>query len=86
MLVDSFCQAYHWSFSDALKLTMPQIVMLNHAAWVNAEKAGLHKHDDRQGRPSKSALRDEEDPVITSGKRMSELTSDEIFGYFNQQD
>lgn len=36
--MDNLCQAYHWRIEDVFKLTMPQIIMLSHAAWVNHER------------------------------------------------
>jgi hypothetical protein len=38
-VVSSLCEAYHWTLAEAMKLTMPQIIMLNHASWVNRENA-----------------------------------------------
>lgn len=46
ILVDQLCQAYHWTFAEAMKMTMPQIIMLNHAAHVNAKRMGLDRDED----------------------------------------
>lgn len=75
-MVDQLCQAYHWSLKDALHITMPQMIMLNHASWVNAKRAGLDR-----GTSGESA-EEEKDPIVHGKKRLSEMTSDDYAGYY----
>ena len=85
-MVDTLCQNYHWTLTEAMRLTMPQIFMLNHAATVNSkrmdERIERKKAAEEKAKKGK-ALRDERDPVIPSlGKRLSECTSEEIASQF----
>jgi hypothetical protein len=68
--VDQLAQAYHWSLDQILELTMPQILMLNHAAWVSAERR----------RPLKEGEFTHE-PTIR-GKKLEEATTDEWVDYY----
>lgn len=38
MMIHSLCSGFHWSYEQAKSLTLPQIIMLNHAAWVSHER------------------------------------------------
>jgi hypothetical protein len=67
-MVDQLCQAYHWPFEAAMKMTMPQIILLNHASWVN---------NKRYETPDK-----EEDRPVHNGKKVDEMNSDELLGYY----
>jgi hypothetical protein len=51
---------------------MPQIVMLNHAAWVNGKRM-----ERRTGTGSK-----EDSEIVYNGKRLEELNSDELTAYY----
>lgn len=86
MLIDSLCQAYHWTLPDAFRLTLPQVLMLNHAAKVNGlrmDEQIERKKVDREKEEAEQKKRDERDPIIPHlGKRISECTSDEIAGQF----
>lgn len=78
MLIDGLCQAYHWSFADAKKLTIPQIIMMNHAAHINNLRS-----DERVAAKEVSKGDDENDPIVWQGKRASELTPEEQMIYFS---
>lgn len=60
-----------------MKMTMPQIIMLNHAASVNAKKSGL----DRL-----SSDKPDDNDVVTVGgkhKRLSEMDSKDYAEYYS---
>ena len=61
--------AYHVPLAEAMKLTLPQILMLNHAAWVNYERA-KSRHEDAP----------EEIPTY-NGKPLEDCNSDEWTAY-----
>jgi hypothetical protein len=68
-----------------MKLTLPQLIMYNHASWVNNErsekrsKAKAEKEKQQQNVPS---LNESDDPVVYKGKRLSELTTNEYRSYW----
>jgi hypothetical protein len=37
-MIDQLCQGYHWSFQEAMSLTLPQVILLGHAAWANDKR------------------------------------------------
>lgn len=47
------CEAYHWTLDEAKSLTMPQIIMWNHAAFVNKERSDI-RWDMKRAREEKS--------------------------------
>lgn len=59
-------------------MTMPQILMLTHASWVNGKRMGVkaEPEDLSEVDPAKVG-----DPVVFKGKRLSELTTDEFMDY-----
>ena len=69
-----------------MRLTLPQIFLLNHAAHVNSKRMDERIERDRKAKEKAEkaqARRDEQDPIIPGlGKRMSECTSDEIASQF----
>jgi hypothetical protein len=54
---------------------MPQIVMLNHASSVNYKRSELRRKT--------TSDKEESDPVVMNGKRVSELNTDEMDAYLN---
>lgn len=58
--------------------TMNQIVMLNHAAWVNSKRMDARMKKDKDAEP------DGDDPVVWHGKRLSEMTTDEWQMYYSE--
>lgn len=70
-----------------MHLTLPQILMLNHAAKVNSLRMDERIEKDRVKKDKadkEKEKRDKLDPVIPSlGKRMSECNSDEIASQFS---
>jgi len=60
--------------------SVPQIIMLNHAASVNADRA--KQRSERRSRKEKE--QDATDPVVMNNKRLSELTSEEMASYYSQ--
>ena len=61
-----------------MRLTMPQILMLNHAAWVNSKRSKIRSQRDVSQNNSAS-MSDEEE--VFNGKPVSELSSDEMAAY-----
>lgn len=76
-MVDSLCQSYHWSFRDTLRLTLPQMIMVNHAAHVN------HLRVEARVK-SKQVARDKESQMW-HGKHISELNTDEYLSYLSSE-
>lgn len=74
-MVEQLCQAYHWTLGEAMRLTVPQIVMLGHAAWVNYKRSGLDKDDDGPKDVSVS--------VNGRSKNLSEMNSDDYMKYYS---
>jgi hypothetical protein len=66
-----------------MRLTLPQIFMLNHAATVNAARAE-ERAEWKSKQKERKAKSEENDPVMpgTGGKRLSKCTSEEIAGQF----
>lgn len=60
-----------------MQLTVPQILMLSHAAKVNHERLKERIERDKKEEERKKEL-DRKDPIQTNGKRLSECTMDEI--------
>lgn len=61
-----------------MKLTLPQIVMINHGSRINAQQG-----EERRNRKSSiQKKKDETDPIVKNGKRMSEMTSEEQASYW----
>jgi hypothetical protein len=69
-----------------MRLTLPQIFMLNHAAHVNSQRMDERMEQDKIRKEKEEAakvLRDQRDPIIPAlGKRMSECNSEEIASQF----
>lgn len=82
------CQNYHWSLDEATHLTLPQIFMMNHAAWVNSKRMDERIERDKTGpkrRATATQVQDDNDPIIPEvGKRLSECTSEEIASQFTR--
>lgn len=58
---------------------MPQILILNHAAWVNSERM-----KSKLNKPKDIAITvDTKDPIVMNGKRMSQLNSEELSAYYS---
>lgn len=72
-MVDMFAQAYHWTLPDIAKLSYIQVILLNHAAVHN--KKVLDKRIEAGDVSDREALAT---APLVNGKRMDELTSDEI--------
>ena len=70
--MDQLAQAYHWPLEKILDLTMPQILMLNHAAWASAERR----------RPIKNKDDVEHHVPIKGCKKLEEATTDELIDYY----
>lgn len=72
VMVDQFCQAYHWSLKDVLKLTMPQIIMLSHAGHCNYQRI---KTDTGETKTGSYKLDD-------NGNFIDQMSSDELTKYY----
>ena len=87
MLIDNLCQGYHWTLPEAMRLTLPQIFMLNHAATVNSKRMDerIERDKIKKAKEDKAKeLRDKNDPIIPKlGKRLSECSSEEIASQFS---
>ena len=87
-------QAYHIPLHEAMALTVPQIVMLNHGALVNRKRGEeqfkreqAQKKSDKPVAPSSTGRYDphkeDTNPVVTDdGRRVSDLNTDEFNAYF----
>lgn len=73
-MIDSLCQNYGWSYQETMRMTLPQIVMLNHAATVNAKRVEI--------RVKAKSNKDKQDPVVHNNKRLSELDSNDMASYY----
>lgn len=89
MFVDSLAQAYHWSFEDMKSLTLPQLLLMNHAAEVNRKRADeTHERKKKREELRKQQKEKEElkNPWIEEfGKRFDEMDSDEQLEYFRMK-
>lgn len=77
-MVHNLCSNYGWSFDQAIKMTLPQIIMLNHFAWVQQERADrkyAHKQEV-DGDDLRFA-----NPIAVNGKRVKELSDEEMTNY-----
>lgn len=87
-------QAYHIPLHEAMALTLPQIVMLNHGALVNRKKGEEQfKRDQarKKDKPAEQAKptghydphKEDTNPVVMDdGRRVKDLTTDEFNMYF----
>lgn len=76
-LVHSLMSAYHIPLREAVSMTLPQIIMLNHASWCESK--------DTESRMKESKEREDKDPVLPEmgGKRMSEvMNNDALLGSY----
>lgn len=64
-----------------MKMTMPQLIMLNHAAWVNYKRMES-RSEAKTTENKRQAERDEKDPIVFKGKRMSEMDSLDMQQYY----
>lgn len=78
-MIDQLCQAYHWTMGEAMSLTMPQIIMLNHAASVNSKRM-----EQRMKRKHTTTDNQEGYEPVYNGKTLDEMTSDEMVQYYAQ--
>jgi hypothetical protein len=59
-----------------MSLTLPQIILYNHASHVNHTNA-----ERRYEAKNKKEDKGEENPVVLNGKRADELSGDEMMSY-----
>jgi hypothetical protein len=79
ILVDQLAQSYRWSKDEIFALTMPQLIMLNHASWVSSKRSA--PTDD----PSKSTAPSDPTVVVNGqSKPFSSLTEDELDAYYGK--
>ena len=76
-MVDQLCQCYSWSFQDVMKLTLRQIVLLNHAAHVNSERMKA-----RTGAGSTAAA--QPDKKVFMGKSLEQMSSVDMSLYYKE--
>lgn len=88
-MVCSFAEAYHWSLRDIFNLTMPQIIMINHAAYINGKRFDAKMNKDRggrstgevydaQGQPREKTVQEKwgKDPIIGGNTKLSDISTD----------
>lgn len=83
-MIDTLAQAYHWSFEDTIRRTMPQIIMLNAAASVNKKRTDAKLASQKEkGEGSGSISNDIQESAIDAftGKKVEELNSEEYIKY-----
>lgn len=68
-MVESLCSSYHISPLEVVKLTVPQIIMMNHAAHVNYE---------RQEKMRERGKQEDRNPVQADGKRVEQMSTDQL--------
>jgi hypothetical protein len=59
-----------------MSLTVPQIIMLNHAADVNWKRS-----EERSAAKKEQKAKEDDNPIVFAGKRADELDSDEFALY-----
>lgn len=64
-----------------MRLTIPQIIMLNHGAHINQLRSDARIEERR-----KQQDKEEQNPPVFMGKRADELNSEEMAAYFGSQD
>lgn len=77
-------QAYSWSYDEILKLTYPQIILMNHAAEVNRKRMD-ERIRERRGDGKGDLPGGLEEPTI-EGKKVSEVTTEEYLKHLGQSD
>lgn len=65
-----------------MRMTMPQIIMLNHASSVNYKRM----ENRSKIKTNKQTTRDINDPIVKDGKRISELSEREKDDYYMKWD
>lgn len=80
MIVDSYAQAYHWTYDEIISRTLPQIIMLNHASSVNKRRFDAKVNKGRRDNTQTLEERIVDTPMW-NGKRIDELTSEEYLEY-----
>jgi hypothetical protein len=65
-----------------MKLTVPQIILLNHAAWANHENHE-RRMKAKETQKKKAGTEIEKDPEVLEGKKMSELEPEELSAYLS---
>jgi hypothetical protein len=77
-MVNSFCEVYHWTLPEAMRLTFPQMLMFNHAAYVNNENARRKsdaKRDKEERQESREVRREKEMVSSLSGPELTSYLS-----------
>lgn len=62
-----------------MRMTMPQILMLTHASFLNGKRMESRTKQDAGDDMGPGS---DPDPVVFKGKRLSELNSDELMDYY----
>ena len=84
--MSSLCENYYWTLPQAMSLTLPQLLILNHAAYVNSERRKEKTDWDAEQKKKADEAQeklDATDPVVFNGKRLSELTDRESAQYYS---
>jgi hypothetical protein len=80
-MVDSLCQNYGWSFEETMHMTLPQIILLNHAASINSKRVDIRVKANAK-KKEREAERETNDPIVHGNKRLSQLDSNDMIDYY----
>lgn len=80
-MIHQLCETYGWSYEEAMKRTLPQIIMLTHSSHIAHKRMENKMEADRKTR-EKKAKKEEQCPVVFRGKRLSEMSSEEMETYY----
>jgi hypothetical protein len=73
-MVSPLCEAYSWSLKEAMSYTLPQIIMLNHAAYVNRENSERRYEAEKKAKPKFENAYEEQEAERVTKLEGSELT------------
>ncbi len=75
-MIHSLCENYGWSYAEAMKVTMNQMILMSHASSVSYERIKA-KSDKKDTHTTLTA-----DKIMVSGKSLDQLNSDELASYY----
>jgi len=81
-MIHQICEAYGWSFEDAMRMTMPQIIMLGHASWVSHERMEKRIEARRKSDKKQQSTAYIDPGPVYHGKRLEEMNTDELMSYY----
>lgn len=66
LLIASLCEGYNWTYDEAMSITMPQAIMLNHASWVS------HRNSERKSEAKRKLEKKKESGIISKPHEKAE--------------